>query len=178
MLQKPRQRIALWVSLAFVFLAGAVSLLVVATQQEESGNADAPQSTTSWYTTQPPTASSPRGQGTDTGGSGGGSGGSGGGSGGSGGGTTDEPTEEPTGEPTGPTGESAASPPPDPVVTQTVIAIPGGGGGDGGVLIASIGSLLSGVAAVGTLAHAVHLSRQNRRATTGEDPAAAPASSP
>ncbi|WP_128432305.1 hypothetical protein [Streptomyces cyaneus] len=73
-------------------------------------------------------------------------------------------TEEPTapGEPT-----------PVTVVTQTVVAVnPGGGGGDGpGSLIAAFGSLLSGAAAVGTLLHAVHLSRQNRNATARDDDA-------
>ncbi|MGW5471816.1 hypothetical protein [Streptomyces chartreusis] len=76
-----------------------------------------------------------------------------------------------TSTPAAPTQEpSAPSAPPTPatVVTQTVIAVPSGGGdgGDAGTLISALGSLLSGAAAVGTLLHAVHLSRQNRPASS------------
>ncbi|GAA4045012.1 hypothetical protein [Streptomyces shaanxiensis] len=82
--------------------------------------------------------------------------------------STDSPrgTEEPTSEPT----EPGATP--VTVVTQTVVAVPSGGGSDGpGALITAFGSLLSGAAAVGTLLHAVHLSRQNRSAASTEDDA-------
>ncbi|WP_327594379.1 hypothetical protein [Streptomyces chartreusis] len=70
------------------------------------------------------------------------------------------PTQEPSGQ--------SAPPTPVTVVTQTVIAVPsdGGDGGDAGTLISALGSLLSGAAAVGTLLHAVHLSRQNRPASS------------
>ncbi|MHC3469044.1 hypothetical protein ACYF6T_10040 [Streptomyces sp. 7R007] len=62
-----------------------------------------------------------------------------------------------------PTAGAATGPGPAPVVTQTVVAVsPGGGGGGGSDLMTSLGSLLSGLAAVGTLLHAVQLSRQNR----------------
>ncbi|WP_409471145.1 hypothetical protein [Streptomyces sp. HC307] len=48
--------------------------------------------------------------------------------------------------------------------------MPPDGSGDGlGSVIASFGSLLSGAAAVGTLLHAVHLSRQNRNAAARDD---------
>ncbi|MGW2722174.1 hypothetical protein [Streptomyces sp. NPDC001492] len=81
---------------------------------------------------------------------------------------TEEPTEEPTGDPTEEPTEPSS---PAPVVTKTVIAVPpgGSGGDDGGSLIAALGSLLSGIAAVGTLLHAVHLSRQNRSSAAPDD---------
>ncbi|GHH28082.1 hypothetical protein [Streptomyces lanatus] len=76
-----------------------------------------------------------------------------------------EASETPIGEPSDP-GQGTT---PVTVVTQTVVAVSPGGGGDGpGSLITAFGSLLSGAAAVGTLLHAVHLSRQNRT-TTGPD---------
>ncbi|WP_405584808.1 hypothetical protein [Streptomyces sp. NBC_01092] len=60
-------------------------------------------------------------------------------------------------------------------MTQTIVAVNPGGGDGPGSLIAAFGSLLSGAAAVGTLLHAVHLSRQNRSATaTDDDPTPAP----
>jgi hypothetical protein len=79
-----------------------------------------------------------------------------------------EPTEEPTAPPT-----------PVPVVTQTVVAVsPGGGNGDDtATLFSALGSLLSGAAAVGTLLHAVRLSRQSRQATTDVAPGSAPSAS-
>lgn len=139
MSKKSRQRIVLRIALAFVFLAAAVSLLVVAmtSESDRDGGEQAPPPT-SWYETQTPISGG-------------------------------EPSG--TGEPTAaPTAESSGTPPPAP-------ADPGGGSDSGtssaSTLIASIGSLLSGVAAVGTLLHAVHLSRQNRRPTTDEDAASA-----
>ncbi|GAA3843292.1 hypothetical protein GCM10022403_089060 [Streptomyces coacervatus] len=63
-------------------------------------------------------------------------------------------------------------------MTECHRGIPGSGGGDdGGSLIAAFGSLLSGIAAVGTLLHAVHLSRQNR-SNTAPDDAPSPATTP
>ncbi|MCF1598668.1 hypothetical protein [Streptomyces muensis] len=77
-----------------------------------------------------------------------------------------ETSEPPVGEPSDP-GDPGQSATPVTVVTQTVVAVPGGSGGDGpGSLITAFGSLLSGAAAVGTLFHAVHLSRQNRTASS------------
>ncbi|NUP19156.1 MAG: hypothetical protein HOZ81_24290 [Streptomyces sp.] len=57
-------------------------------------------------------------------------------------------------------------------MTKTVISVPETGGGDGGgpaTLIAACGSLLSGAAAVGTLLHAINLSRQNSRSAAATD---------
>ncbi|SDM63797.1 hypothetical protein SAMN04487981_10282 [Streptomyces sp. cf386] len=178
-------RIALWITLSLAFTAGAVSLLVLAVASG-SGSDDGPRSggggSTSWYTTRPPETSDDPGdtEGTIPEPSDPGQGG------------TPEPTgggtEEPTGgvspiptEPSGPinatTGPSEL-PTPVTIVTQTVVAVPAGGGGDGaGSLITAFGSLLSGAAAVGTLLHAVHLSRQNRSAAaTDDDARAAPSS--
>ncbi|MFI7410398.1 hypothetical protein ACIBU0_17225 [Streptomyces sp. NPDC049627] len=62
-------------------------------------------------------------------------------------------------------------------MTHTVVAVPPGGGDGAGSLIAAFGSLLSGAAAVGTLLHAVHLSRQNRNAPAADDDVTAAPSS-
>ncbi|MFJ8538661.1 hypothetical protein [Streptomyces sp. NPDC093591] len=146
-------KIALWIAVGLLFTAGAVSLLVVAAASGSDGTAHSGHTSTSWYTTQqPPYTDDP--------------------------GATEGPTEEPTEEPTAPA-EPSELPTPVTVVTQTVVAVnPSGGGGDGpGSLIAAFGSLLSGAAAVGTLLHAVHLSRQNRGAAARDDDTA-PAPSP
>ncbi|MCT9077139.1 hypothetical protein [Streptomyces fulvoviolaceus] len=152
MVKSSRPRIAVRVAVGVVLLAGAVSLLVVALASgadDGSRDAGAGGASTRWYTTEPPYTSVP----SDPGPTGG------------------EPTEEPTDEPISP------GPSPLPVVTQTVIAVTPGGGSDdsGATLIAALGSLLSGVAAIGTLLHAVRLSRENRR--PGPDPAPAPSTS-
>ncbi|MFI5556725.1 hypothetical protein [Streptomyces sp. NPDC051738] len=182
MLKNSLPKIALWITLSLAFTAGAVALLVLAVV---SGSDEGPRSagggSTSWYTTQPPETSddagdtgdtipepSDPGQGatprpTDAG--------------------TEEPTELPTdvgtvgptvdpSEPINATTGPSELPTPATVVTQTVVAVPAGGGGDGpGSLITAFGSLLSGAAAVGTLLHAVHLSRQNRSAAATDDDA-------
>lgn len=149
MLKNSSSKIALWITCGLLFTAGAVSLLVVAATSGSSETPPSGHASTSWYTTQPPYTGDP--------------------------GATEGPTGEPTHEPT----EPSELPTPVTVVTQTVVAVnPGGSGGDGpGSLIAAFGSLLSGAAAVGTLLHAVHLSRQNRTATARDDDAS-PAPSP
>ncbi|MGW6910193.1 hypothetical protein [Streptomyces sp. NPDC054940] len=160
-------KIALWITLSLAFTAGAVSLLVLAVA---SGSDDGPRSagdaSTSWYTTRPPETSDDPGdtEGTEPSDPGQGA--------------TPEPTdggtEEPTEIPSGPIATTGPSELPTPVtiVTQTVVAVPAGSGGDGpGSLITAFGSLLSGAAAVGTLLHAVHLSRQNRSAAATDDDA-------
>ncbi len=166
MLKNSRSKIALWTALGVMFTGGAVSLLVLAlvsgsgSDEEPHGRATA---STSWYTTQPPgTSDTPIGEPSDPGQ-----------------GATQRPSDggtvTPTEEPTEPT----ELPTPVTVVTQTVVAVPPGAGGDGpGSLITAFGSLLSGAAAVGTLLHAVHLSRQNRSAvaTTDDDATPAPSS--
>ncbi|MFE0255482.1 hypothetical protein [Streptomyces sp. NPDC059010] len=149
MLKNSLRKIVLWVTLGLVFTAGAVSLLVLAVESwPADGSYGGSGASTSWYTTKPPESSDDGG--TDGGGT-------------DGGGTM---------EPSGPS--EPQTPTPTPVVTRTVISVPendGGGGGDGpATLIAACGSLLSGAAAVGTLLHAINLSRQNnRRAVTTDD---------
>lgn len=166
MLKNSLPKIALWITLSLAFTAGAVSLLVLAVM---SGSDDEPRSagdgSTSWYTTRPPETSDDPGdtEGTIPEPSDPGQGGT---PGPTGGGTVDP--SEPINATTGP----SELPTPVTVVTHTVVAVPAGGGGDGpGSLITAFGSLLSGAAAVGTLLHAVHLSRQNRSATATDDDA-------
>ncbi|MDO0913774.1 hypothetical protein QQM39_23980 [Streptomyces sp. DT2A-34] len=168
MLNNSRSKIALWTTLGVVFTGGAVSLLVLAlvsgSGSDEEPHARATAST-SWYTTQPPeTSDTPIGEPSDPGQ-----------------GATPKPsgggTISPTVDPTEP-GEPTELPTPVTVVTQTVVAVPPSAGGDGpGSLITAFGSLLSGAAAVGTLLHAVHLSRQNRSAVAATDDDATPAPS-
>lgn len=169
MLKNSLPKIALWITLSLAFTAGAVWLLVLAVV---SGSDEEPHSagdgSTSWYTTRPPETSDDPGdtEGTIPEPSDPGQGGTPG--------PTDGGTEEPTEIPTEPTASTGPSELPTPVtvVTQTVVAVPAGGGGDGpGSLITAFGSLLSGAAAVGTLLHAVHLSRQNRSAAATDDDA-------
>ncbi|WP_254388873.1 hypothetical protein [Streptomyces sp. AC550_RSS872] len=167
MLKNSRSKIALWTTLGVMFTGGAVSLLVLALV---SGSDEEPHArgaaSTSWYTTRPPeTSDTPIGGPSDPGQ-------------GATQGPSDGGTVTPTREPTEP-GEPTELPTPVTVVTQTVVAVPPGAGGDGpGSLITAFGSLLSGAAAVGTLLHAVHLSRQNRSAvaTTDDDATPAPSS--
>ncbi|WP_128432300.1 hypothetical protein [Streptomyces cyaneus] len=151
MLKNSLPKIALWIALGLVFTAGAVSLLVltVVSGSDEEPDRGGGAGSTSWHTTRPETTDDP--------------------------GDTDGPTEEPTepdpGTSSEPSGGGTVPSTPVTVVTQTVVAVPSGGGGsDGpGALITALGSLLSGAAAVGTLLHAVHLSRQNRSATAATD---------
>ncbi|MCL8017458.1 hypothetical protein [Streptomyces sp. AS02] len=159
MLKHSLPKIALWITLGLAFTAVAVSLpfLAVMSGSDEEPDWGGGAGSTSWYTTRPETTDNP--------------------------GDTEGPTEEPTepdpGASSGPSGGGSVASTPVTVVTQTVVAVPSGGGGsDGpGTLITAFGSLLSGAAAVGTLLHAVHLSRQNRSATAATDDDASAASS-
>ncbi|WP_145968913.1 hypothetical protein [Streptomyces hyaluromycini] len=146
LVKNSRRKIGLWAGAGFAFLVLAVVLLVAAASDSGSGGEQGGSAPSTSWYTTQPQQSVTAS-------------------------APGEPSEEPTDEPTAPAG-------PLPVVTQTVISVsPGGGdGGGGNDVVASIGTLLSGLAAVGTLLHAVQLSRQNRRPDPESEPTPAPPS--
>ncbi|MDC0770211.1 hypothetical protein [Streptomyces sp. HD] len=145
MLKNSQRKTVLWIALCLVFAAGAVSLFVLAVKSwpgsDDEGGSSGSAPSTSWYTTRPPQPTM----------------------------APTDPGQGGTSEPSGP----SEPPSPAPVVTKTVISVPENGGGDGGdgptTLISACGSLLSGAAAVGTLLHAINISRQNNRSAAATD---------